>query len=127
MAVFFGLSVLNVITPKPEYIDSERRPAAQKPEFTKESFLDGSFTKDFETIVNDPEVSVVAVSALLTTTMPAMEDIVTALNAHPRRAEFKIMVGGAPIDQAFADQIGADVYTEDAAAAGQAAKALALA
>jgi len=84
----------------------------------KETFLNAA---------NDPEVSVVAVSALLTTTMPAMEDIVTALNAHPRRAEFKIMVGGAPIDQAFADQIGADVYTEDAAAAGQAAKALALA
>jgi len=53
LAVFFGLSVLNVITPKPEYIDSERRPAAQKPEFTKESFLDGSFTKDFETYTTD--------------------------------------------------------------------------
>ncbi len=35
------------------------------------------------------------------------------------------MVGGAPITQAFADEIGADVYTEDAASAGQAAKALA--
>jgi len=35
------------------------------------------------------------------------------------------MVGGAPINQAFADEIGADVYTEDAASAGQAAKALA--
>lgn len=80
----------------------------------------------FLNAANDPEVTVVAVSALLTTTMPAMEDIVTALNAHPRRASFKIMVGGAPIDQAFADKIGADVYTEDAAAAGQAAKALAM-
>ena len=74
---------------------------------------------------NDPQVNVVAVSALLTTTMPAMKDIVTALNAHPRRGEFKVMVGGAPITQAFADEIGADVYTEDAASAGQAAKALA--
>ena len=74
---------------------------------------------------SDPEVTVMGVSALLTTTMPAMKEIVTALNTHPRRGEFKIMVGGAPITQAFADEIGADVYTEDAASAGQAAKALA--
>ena len=76
---------------------------------------------------SDPEVTVVGVSALLTTTMPAMQETVAALNKHPRRGEFKIMVGGAPITQAFADEIGADVYTEDAASAGQAAKALALA
>ena len=76
---------------------------------------------------NDPEITVVGVSALLTTTMPAMQETVAALNKHPRRSEFKIMVGGAPITQAFADEIGADVYTEDAASAGQAAKALALA
>ena len=74
---------------------------------------------------DDPEITVIGVSALLTTTMPAMKETVTALNKHPRRGEFKIMVGGAPINQAFADEIGADVYTEDAASAGQAAKALA--
>jgi len=73
----------------------------------------------------DPEVTVVGVSALLTTTMAAMQETVAALNNHPRRGEFKIMVGGAPITQGFADQIGADVYTPDAASAGQAAKALA--
>ena len=76
---------------------------------------------------NDPEVNVIGVSALLTTTMPAMKETVAALNKHPRRGEFKIMVGGAPITQAFADEIGADVYTTDAASAGQAAKALATA
>ena len=74
---------------------------------------------------SDPEVNVIGVSALLTTTMPAMQETVAALNQHPRRGEFKIMVGGAPITQAFANEIGADVYTEDAASAGQAAKALA--
>ena len=74
---------------------------------------------------NDPEITVIGVSALLTTTMPAMQETVAALNKHPRRGEFKIMVGGAPITQAFANEIGADVYTEDAASAGQAAKALA--
>lgn len=73
---------------------------------------------------DDPEVTIIGVSALLTTTMPAMKKTVTALNGHPRRSEFKIMVGGAPINQAFADEIGADIYTEDAASAGQAAKAL---
>ena len=74
---------------------------------------------------NDPEITVIGVSALLTTTMPAMQETVAALNKHPRRSEFKIMVGGAPITQAFANAIGAAVYTEDAAPAGQAAKALA--
>ena len=74
---------------------------------------------------NDPEITVIGVSALLTTTMPAMQETVAALNKHPRRSEFKIMVGGAPITQAFANEIGTDVYTEDAASAGQAAKALA--
>ena len=79
----------------------------------------------FVEAANDPEVNVIGVSALLTTTMPAMKETVAALNKHPRRGEFKIMVGGAPITQAFADEIGADVYTTDAASAGQAAKALA--
>lgn len=74
---------------------------------------------------SDPEVTVVGVSALLTTTMPAMQETVAALNDMERRKDFKIMVGGAPITQAFADEIGADVYTEDAASAGQAAKLLA--
>ena len=81
----------------------------------------------FMEAANDPEVTVVGVSALLTTTMPAMQETVAALNKHPRRSEFKIMVGGAPITEEFAKKIGADIYTEDAASAGQAAKALALA
>ena len=73
---------------------------------------------------NDPEITVIGVSALLTTTMPAMQETVAALNKHPRRSEFKIMVGGAPITQAFADEIGADAYTEDAASAAIKAKEL---
>lgn len=81
----------------------------------------------FVEAASDPEVTVVGVSALLTTTMPAMREVVAALNQSPRRKDFKIMVGGAPITQEFCDEIGADVYTTDAASAGQAAKALALA
>lgn len=72
----------------------------------------------------DPDVKIVGCSALLTTTMPAMEQTVTALNACEYRSRFKIMVGGAPITQEFADKIGADCYTEDAAAAAEAAKRL---
>lgn len=79
----------------------------------------------FVEAANDPEVTVVGVSALLTTTMNAMKETVAALNQSPRRDKFKIMVGGAPITQAFADEIGADIYTADAASAAQAAKNLA--
>ena len=55
-----------------------------------------------------------------------MEDVVKAAEAAGIRDRVKIMVGGAPVTQAFCDQIGADIYTEDAASAGQAAKRLAM-
>ena len=71
----------------------------------------------------DPDVKIVGVSALLTTTMPAMRETVAALNAAPNRAQFKVMVGGAPITQEFADEIGADAYTTDAASCASVAKA----
>ena len=89
--------------------------------------IDVPVEKFVEAAESDPDVTVVGVSALLTTTMPAMQATVAALNASPARSRFKIMVGGAPITQEFATEIGADIYTEDAASAGQAAKALALA
>ena len=63
------------------------------------------------------EASIVALSALLTTTMPSLRDTVSALLSQPFRSRIKIMVGGAPISQEFADEIGADAYTEDAASA----------
>ncbi len=71
----------------------------------------------------DPNVKIVGVSALLTTTMPAMRETVAALNAAPNRGQFKVMVGGAPITQEFADEIGADAYTTDAASCASVAKA----
>ena len=77
----------------------------------------------FVEAASDPEVKIVGVSALLTTTMPAMKKTVAALNACPARANFKVMVGGAPITQEFADEIGADAYTADAASAASVAKA----
>ena len=62
-------------------------------------------------------------SALLTTTMTAMDEVVKAAEAAGIRDKVKIMVGGAPVDQRFCDHIGADAYTRDAASAADAAAA----
>lgn len=72
----------------------------------------------------NPGTKIVACSALLTTTMPALQETVTALNAAPWRKDVKVMVGGAPITQEFANKIGADAYTPDAASAAKKAKEL---
>ncbi|MEG2634732.1 MAG: cobalamin-binding protein, partial [Oscillospiraceae bacterium] len=65
-----------------------------------------------------------ALSALLTTTMPSLRDSVKTLNESDFRSKIKIMVGGAPITQEFADEIGADGYSADAASAAELAKSL---
>lgn len=67
---------------------------------------------------------IIACSALLTTTMPVMADVVKAVEAAGIRDQVKIMVGGAPVSQQFCESIGADVYTPDAASAAEAAAAL---
>lgn len=56
----------------------------------------------------------ILLSALLTTTMPAMEDTVRAISEYGIKDKIKVLVGGAPITPEFADQIGADGYAEDA-------------
>ena len=66
---------------------------------------------------------VICCSALLTTTMTAMDEVVKAAEAAGIRDKVKIMVGGAPVDQRFCDHIGADAYTRDAASAADAAAA----
>lgn len=58
---------------------------------------------------------VIGLSALLTTTMPAMPETLKALEAAGLRDKVKVLVGGAPVDQAWADEIGADGYGSDAA------------
>ena len=72
----------------------------------------------------NPDTKIIGCSALLTTTMPALEQTVATINQQPWRSKVKVMVGGAPITQEFADRIGADAYTEDAASAAQKAKEL---
>jgi len=87
--------------------------------------VDVAKEKFVEAVLANPGVKIVALSALLTTTMPALKEAVELLNQQAFRQDIKIMVGGAPITQAFADEIGADAYTPDAATASQRAKELA--
>jgi 5-methyltetrahydrofolate--homocysteine methyltransferase len=70
----------------------------------------------FIAAVRDRKPQVLGLSALLTTTMPAMKQAIEALSAAGVRDGVKIMVGGAPVTQSFADAIGADGYGENAAA-----------
>ncbi len=81
--------------------------------------------KFIEAVKENPDCSIVAVSTLLTTTMPAMRSTVGALREAGLPDNVKIIVGGAPVTQQFADDIGADGYSDDAASAAQLAKSLA--
>ena len=72
----------------------------------------------------EEECQLICLSALLTTTMGVMKDVVAALEAAGVRDKVKVMVGGAPVSDAFCHEIGADVYAVDAASAAEAAVAL---
>ncbi len=71
----------------------------------------------------DENCQIICCSALLTTTMGVMEDVVKAAEAAGIRDKVKIMIGGAPVTDEFCKQIGADCYTSDAASAADAAAA----
>ena len=81
--------------------------------------VDVPIEKFIECYRENPDTKIIACSALLTTTMQSLKDTVAALNEADFRSNIKVMVGGAPISQAFSDEIGADVYTADAASAAQ--------
>ena len=81
--------------------------------------------KFVEAVKENPDCKVVGISALLTTTMEAMRATVKALIDAGLKDQVKIMVGGAPINEAFAAEIGADAYTPDAGSAAAKAKELA--
>ena len=85
--------------------------------------VDVPAAKFVEALQANPDCKVVGLSALLTTTMDAMKETVKAIR--DAGLNVKIMVGGAPITQAFCDEIGADAYTTDAASAADTAKSLA--
>ncbi len=77
-----------------------------------ESFLDAAL---------EHNAKLICCSALLTTTMGEMKNVVDAVKASEMNGKVKIMIGGAPITQTFCEQIGADCYTPDAASAAEVA------
>ncbi len=80
--------------------------------------------EEFVTAIQDDQVDVVALSALLTTTMPSMSATINAINAAGLRDKVKVVVGGAPVTQEYADEIGADGFAPDASAAVTVTEAL---
>ncbi len=78
--------------------------------------------ENFVEEIQKKNAKIVCLSALLTTTMPAMKQTVDAIVESGLRDQVKIMVGGAPVTQAFADEIGADGFAADAGSASKLAK-----
>jgi 5-methyltetrahydrofolate--homocysteine methyltransferase len=78
----------------------------------------------FVSAVNEHHPDFIAMSALLTTTMPNMQTTIEALKAAGVRDKVKVLIGGAPITDAYAEKIGADGYAPDASRAVKLAKAL---
>jgi len=74
--------------------------------------------------VRQEQPQILGMSALLTTTMPSAAEVVKALADAGVRGQVKVLVGGAPVTEAYAEQIGADGYAPDAAAAVKRAKNL---
>jgi 5-methyltetrahydrofolate--homocysteine methyltransferase len=78
----------------------------------------------FVEAVKTHQPQAIGMSALLTTTMPSMKRTIEALTEAGLREQVKVMIGGAPITQDFADEIGADGYAPDASSAARKAKEL---
>jgi len=83
--------------------------------------------EQFVQAAEDAGADIIAMSALLTTTMPHMKETIELLKQKGIRDKYIVMVGGAPVNQAFADEIGADLYAPDAATAAETAKEAVLA
>ena len=82
--------------------------------------VDVSPSKFIDAITDDTDI--IGLSALLTTTMPAMGTTIKAITDAGLRDKVKIIIGGAPVTQAYADQIGADGFAKDASQAASLAK-----
>ena len=80
--------------------------------------------KQFVEVAKKEGAEIIALSTLMTTTMKAMEEVITILKEEGIRDKFKVMVGGGPISQGFANKIGADGYSVNAAEAVRLAKSL---
>ena len=80
--------------------------------------------EEFARAVQEKGADLLGLSALLTTTMPMMKKTIDAVVESGLRDSVKVIVGGAPVNQKFADEIGADGYASDAGSANKLAKAL---
>lgn len=80
---------------------------------------------EFVAQINEKDADIICLSALLTTTMPMMKQTIDAISEAGLRDKVKIMIGGAPVTQSFADEIGADGFAADAGSAAKLAKSLA--
>jgi len=78
----------------------------------------------FVQAAKDSKAQIIGMSTLLTTTMLGMKDVMAALEKAELRGKVKVMVGGAPVTQSFAQEIGADAYGESAATAVEKARQL---
>ncbi len=78
----------------------------------------------FVAAVNEHQPDFIAMSALLTTTMPSMQSTIEALQSAGIRDKVKVLIGGAPINDSYAEKIGADGYAQDASRAVKLAKSL---
>lgn len=81
----------------------------------------------FVEAARENNAKIIACSALLTTTMGEIRSVVEAVNASELKGTVQVMIGGAPVTQAYCEQIGADCYTPDAASAADAALAICVA
>lgn len=81
-------------------------------------------TEKFIEKAKETNADIIACSALLTTTMTEMENVVKAVQESGIRDSVKILIGGAPVSQSFCETIGADIYAPDAASAAEAAVAV---
>ncbi len=79
-------------------------------------------SEKFVEAARENDAQVIGTSALLTTTMTAMKEVVDSLNSSDLGGKVKIIIGGAPVTQAYCDEIGADGYAPDAASTSDVAK-----
>ncbi len=80
--------------------------------------------ENFLAAIEEHQPDIIGMSALLTTTMPYMKVVIDTLKEKGIRSDYIVLVGGAPLNEAFAESIGADAYCRDAAVAVETAKAL---
>jgi corrinoid protein of di/trimethylamine methyltransferase len=78
----------------------------------------------FITAVKESDADIIAMSALLTTTMPGMKTTIEAIEAAGIRGQVKVMIGGAPVTRRFAEEIGADGFSDNASGAVRLARCL---